>query len=66
MEFALLRRQAILKEKRKLPADQKKIVVQRKKASSKWITNLHKQVADSFKRAQDDELALKKLERQIE
>jgi len=40
--------------------------VHRKKASSKWISNLHKQVADSFKRAQGEELDLKKLERQIE
>ena len=61
-----LRRLAIITEKRKLPADVKKTVISRKKASSKWIGNLHKQVADSFQRAQEEELSLKKLERQIE
>jgi large subunit ribosomal protein L4e len=60
------RRDSIIKEKRKLTADQKKVVVHRKKASSKWIGNLHKQVAESFRIAQNEELALKKLERQIE
>lgn len=60
------RREAIIKEKRKLAPDAKKTVVARKKASSKWIGNLHQQVAASFQRAQDEELSLKKLERQIE
>jgi hypothetical protein len=60
------RRQALLREKRKLPAEEKKTIRHRKRGSSKWISNLHQQVADSFRRAEEDELSLKKLERQIE
>jgi len=60
------KREDFIKNNRKLAAEERKVVVQRKKNSSKWINNLHKNVADSFKRAQDEELRLKKLERQIE
>jgi large subunit ribosomal protein L4e len=60
------KREEILKSKRKLPAEEKKVVVARKASSRKWIHNLHNQVAASFQRAQDEELGLKKLERQIE
>lgn len=59
------KREDFVKNNRKLAAEERKVVVNRKKNSSKWISNLHKNVADSFKRAQDDELRLKKLERQI-
>jgi len=60
------KREDILKNKRKLPAAEKKIVAQRKAGSRKWIHNLNTQVAGSFQRAEAEELALKKLERQIE
>ncbi len=60
------RRQQKLTEKRGLSADERKVVKERKVNSQKWIKTFRNYVSQLTQQAADENIALKKLERQIE
>jgi large subunit ribosomal protein L4e len=59
------RRQERITQKRGLSADEKKVVRERKANSQKWIKTLRSYVSQINQNAVDEDIALKKLERQI-
>jgi len=59
-------RQTQLNAKRGLTADQKKVVKDRKANSRKWINNVNGYLDAIAKKAQDEQIANQKLERQVE
>ncbi len=60
------RRQERLTQKRGLSVDERKVVRERKANSQKWIKTFRNYVSQLTQKAADENIALKKLERQIE
>jgi large subunit ribosomal protein L4e len=60
------RREETVSQKRGLSADQKKVVKERKANSQKWIKTFKNYVAQLTQKSVEENIALKKLERQVE
>ena len=60
------KREAIIKEKRGLSAEQKKTIKQRRVDSRKWIGNMTNHLNETHQASKQLDIELKKLERQIE